>query len=145
PAPGTTMAQLDTQARALIAGADTFFIATAHPDALHSDDPIAGVDVSHRGGPAGFVRVQDASTLLVPDYVGNSFFNTLGNLQLEPRCALLFIDFGSGERLHVQAHGDVLWDAAQRDAFPGALRVLRLVVSEATRVVGGLPLQWLPA
>lgn len=133
---------LDAAALALVAAADTFFIATAHPDAAHSENPVAGVDVSHRGGLAGFVRARDASTLLVPDYVGNSFFNTLGNLQLEPRCALLFVDFASGERLHLQALGEVLWDGPERAALPGALRVLRLQVTHVLRIEGGLPLRW---
>lgn len=133
---------LDAAALALVGAADTFFVATAHPDAAHSEDPVEGVDVSHRGGLPGFVRAQDASTLLVPDYVGNSFFNTLGNLQLEPRCALLFVDFTSGERLHLQALGDVLWDGPERAALPGALRVLRLRITQALRIEGGLPLRW---
>lgn len=145
PVEHATHGALDAAGQALVAAADTFFIATAHPDALRSDDPVAGVDVSHRGGPAGFVRVQDAATLLVPDYVGNSFFNTFGNLQLEPRCALLFIDFATGERLHLVARGEVLWEGPEREALPGALRVLRLSVSEVRRTTGGLPLRWLPA
>ncbi len=133
---------LDAAALALLAAADAFFIATAHPDAAHSEDPVEGVDVSHRGGLPGFVRAQDASTLLVPDYVGNSFFNTLGNLQLEPRCALLFVDFATGARLHLQALGEVLWDGPERAALPGALRVLRLRLTQVLRIEGGLPLRW---
>ena len=71
---------LDEPARALIARADTFFIATAHPLAARSDTPAFGVDVSHRGGKPGFVRVDGNSSLTVPDFLGNFFFNTLGNL-----------------------------------------------------------------
>lgn len=138
--------ELDTCARALVARSDTFFIATAHPAAGRSDDPAEGVDVSHRGGPAGFVRVEDARTLLVRDYVGNSFFNTFGNLQLEPRCALLFIDFETGERLHVLARGEVRWDApdlTHESASPAATsRTLRLAITQVTRTRGGLPLRW---
>jgi len=54
----------------LIASADTFFIATHHPE--------TGADVSHRGGLPGFVEVINDSTLHFPDYIGNNMFNTLG-------------------------------------------------------------------
>ncbi|NML43128.1 flavin-nucleotide-binding protein [Ramlibacter sp. G-1-2-2] len=128
------MTEFDGAARALVESADTFFIATAHPAAAHGQDASEGVDVSHRGGPAGFVQVQDGS-LLVPDYTGNSFFNTLGNLQLEPRCALLFVDFETGEQVHVQARGEVLQAGAQR--------MLRLIPAQVKNTAGGLPLRWL--
>lgn len=132
----------DAAALAQVAAADTFFIASAHPQAGCLDGTASGVDVSHRGGPAGFVQVQGTGTLLVPDYLGNAFFNTLGNLQLEPRCGLLFIDPRTGVRLQVSARAEVLWDGWNRDAFAGALRVLRLEAVAATRRAGGLPLQW---
>lgn len=135
-------AGLDAAARRMVAAADTFFIASAHPSAAHASDPSAGVDVSHRGGPAGFVRLQDDGALLVPDYAGNAFFNTLGNLQLEPRCGLLFLDFASGERLHLAGRAELLADAPDRAAWPGAARLLRLRVEQAVRVQGALPLRW---
>lgn len=57
--------------RRLISGADTFFIASFHPE--------GGADASHRGGMPGFVRFVDEGTLEFPDYAGNAMFNTLGN------------------------------------------------------------------
>lgn len=134
--------RLDDDALAIVTGADTFFIATAHPQARESADPATGVDMSHRGGPAGFVRVLDDGRLQVPDYVGNSFFNTLGNLQLESRCGLLFIDFATGAQLHIRARARLEEDPAQVAAVPGALRLLMLTPTGATLVPGGLPLHW---
>ena len=84
------------------------------------------------GGPAGFVQADAQGALLVPDYAGNTFFNTLGNVQLEPRCGLLFVDFASGERVHIAARGELLWDEGER--------LLRLEVLRAVHVAGGLPL-----
>lgn len=133
------------EAARIIATADTFLIASTHPGAGHSDDPSAGVDVSHRGGPAGFVRLQDDGTLLVPDYTGNSFFNTLGNLRLEPRCGLLFIDHASGDRLHLACRATLLPDRPDPQAWPGALRLLRLEPRRVVHVRGGLPVRWEPA
>ena len=135
----------DAGAARLVAAADTFFIASTHPAAGRSQDPSAGVDVSHRGGPAGFVRVRPDGSLLVPDYTGNSFFNTLGNLQLEPRCGLLFVDFGTGERLHLAGLAFILPGRPDPLLWPGALRLLRIEVRRAVRVQGGLPLRWLQA
>jgi predicted pyridoxine 5'-phosphate oxidase superfamily flavin-nucleotide-binding protein len=131
----------DDEARRLVREGDTFFIATAHPDARGSDDPTRGVDVSHRGGPPGFVQVADDG-LLVPDYAGNTFFNTFGNLLLEPRCGLLFLDVRSGDRLALRAEGSVEWDAPELARLPGAHRLLRLRVLDAVRVRNGTPLRW---
>lgn len=133
---------LDAQALALIGRADTFFIATAHPQADADGQPALGVDVSHRGGPAGFVRVQADGRLAVPDFVGNGFFNTLGNLQLDARCGLLFVDFATGELLYLAARAELQWDGPEVQAIEGAQRLLRLAPTEALRVTGTLPLQW---
>lgn len=129
------LAALDDAARALIASADTLFIASTHAE---------GVDVSHRGGEPGFVSVDSGAgdVLTLPDYAGNFFFNTLGNLLLEPRAGLLFIDFDSGDLLHVSARAEIVWDGKEVAAHPGAQRLLRLTVTGALRVPRGLPLEW---
>ncbi len=133
---------LDEAARALIARADTFYIATAHPQALHAGGPAHGVDVSHRGGKPGFVRIDGEGSLTVPDFLGNYFFNTLGNIALNPRCGLLFIDFESGELLYVAARARITWDGPEVEAFEGAQRLLHFAVTSVRRVEGALPLRW---
>jgi predicted pyridoxine 5'-phosphate oxidase superfamily flavin-nucleotide-binding protein len=90
---------LDDRLRDWIRNADTFFVASANPE--------RGVDVSHRGGPAGFVRLQD-DVLQIPDYPGNAMFNTLGNFYLNPRAGLTFIDFECSRQLSLT--GDVVLD-----------------------------------
>lgn len=141
PAQAEQMEQLDEAAMALVRGADTFFIATAHPHAGQGGQAAWGVDVSHRGGPAGFVQVQQGQ-LAVPDFVGNGFFNTLGNLQLHPRCGLLFMDFASGDLLYVAAQASLEWEGPAVRATQGAQRLLHLAPLRALRVRGGLPLRW---
>ena len=84
---------LDERDTALIGRADTFFLGTVHPD--------RGADASHKGGPAGFVRVADERTLWWPDYAGNNMFNSLGNLVVDPAVAMLFVDFATGETLQL--------------------------------------------
>jgi predicted pyridoxine 5'-phosphate oxidase superfamily flavin-nucleotide-binding protein len=104
----TVLTELDSNARALIAKADTFFIASAHPDAATSSSRSHGVDVSHRGGATGFVSIEGSNTLRVADYRGNNYYNTLGNLSLNPRAGLLFIDFDSGALLALEADAEIL-------------------------------------
>jgi hypothetical protein len=89
----------------LISHADTFVLGTTHPE--------RGNDASHRGGPAGFVRlVGDA--LEWPDYPGNNMFTSLGNLAADPMAALAFLDFDRGRTLHLSGR------ARLRCATPGA-------------------------
>ena len=87
---------------AIITQADTFFVASAHPE--------RGVDASHRGGNPGFVTIVDDQTLRIPDYLGNSMFNTLGNFTANPRAGLIFLDFESGRTLQLSGRPEILYD-----------------------------------
>ncbi len=135
-------ARLEQEARALIKAADTFFIATAHPAAAAGNDRAHGVDVSHRGGKPGFVRIDDDRTLTVPDFTGNNFFNTLGNLVLNPRAGLLFVDYVNGDLLHIAVDTQLVENGPEVAAFAGALRLLRLRVRETLLEPGAQPLTW---
>jgi ferredoxin-NADP reductase/predicted pyridoxine 5'-phosphate oxidase superfamily flavin-nucleotide-binding protein len=131
---------LDISAKAMIAAADTFFIASAHED---SEAGLSkGVDVSHRGGRPGFVRVDDDVTLTAPDFVGNFHFNTLGNLLLDPRAGLLFIDFDAGDLLYIAARTEIIWQGPEVKAFAGAERLVRFHVTEMLRLEAALPLRF---
>ncbi|RKU03347.1 pyridoxamine 5'-phosphate oxidase [Burkholderia sp. Nafp2/4-1b] len=126
--------------RVLLAQADTFFVASANTSA--GAGAARGADVSHRGGMPGFVRVDDAQTLTTPDFSGNRFFNTLGNLQHDPRAGLLFVDFDSGDLLYVAAEAEIVWDGPLVASFDGAQRVVRFHVREVRRTRGVLPFRW---
>lgn len=148
PAPGTATRsqrwpQLEAAEQALIAAADTFFIASARLDAEAGH--AAGCDVSHKAGAPGFVRIDDAHTLTIPDYSGNRYFNTLGNLSHDPRAGLLFIDFSGGDLLYLAGRARIVWpeEAAEEVAsFAGAERLLRLDIEQVLRIEGGLPWRW---
>lgn len=116
---------LDARQREWITRADTFFVAT-HAEEL-------GADVSHRGGNPGFVTVADERHLAWPDYVGNSMYMTLGNLELDPACGLLFLDWDSGDALHVTGRARVEW---------GTERVVRFEVDGVLEITGATPLRW---
>lgn len=138
--PATRKARPDDADRRLIRAADTFFIASAHGRSL--DDPRYGADVSHRGGKPGFVRVDADGTLTIPDFAGNAFFNTLGNLAANPKAGLLFVDFATGDALHLAGAAAIVWDGPDLDAFAGAQRLLRIVPTEVIRRPQAVPLRW---
>lgn len=130
---------LDAAARALISASDTFFVASY----VGRDDAEGGpaVDVSHRGGKPGFVRVE-GDVLTIPDFSGNRFFNTLGNLVANPVAGLLFIDFERGDVLQLCGRAEVVLDDPAIAAFEGAERLWRVHVRRAVRRPGALALRW---
>jgi ferredoxin-NADP reductase/predicted pyridoxine 5'-phosphate oxidase superfamily flavin-nucleotide-binding protein len=137
-------AVLSAEAAGLVRTADAFFIATASPLA-GEENPVEGADVNHRGGKPGFVDVQekDGRTVLVaPDFVGNSAFATFGNLLLNPKAGLLFVDFSAGHVLMLAGEAEVIWDAPEVRAFPGAERLLSFRVNEGLFMMHALPLRW---
>ncbi|MEO1685159.1 MAG: pyridoxamine 5'-phosphate oxidase family protein [Cyanobacteria bacterium J06631_12] len=133
----TTLAARD---REMIAAADTFFIATANQD--ESAGAARGIDVSHRGGQPGFVHI-NGSSLTVPDFAGNGYFNTFGNIEVNPRAGLLFIDFENGTLLYLTGSAEVIWDGdPEIAAYAGAERLFRFQLTQGIRVEGSLPLSW---
>ena len=138
--PATRIAQhlngLDDAAKAMITGADTFFVAS-YVDV----DGQRSVDVSHRGGQAGFVHVE-GNRLIIPDFAGNLFFNTLGNLLINPRAGLLFIDFDSGDLLQLSGRTQIILEGPQVEAFQGAERLWTFEVERVVRRPAALALRW---
>ncbi|WP_223443653.1 MULTISPECIES: pyridoxamine 5'-phosphate oxidase family protein [Pseudomonas] len=128
--------ELDNAAKAMIAEADTFFVAS-YVDV----DGERSVDVSHRGGQTGFVRVE-GNRLTIPDFAGNLHFNTLGNLLLNPRAGLLFIDFNTGDLLQLSGRTEIILDGPQVEAFQGAERLWTIDVEQVVRRPAALALRW---
>lgn len=134
--PARHLAALDEAAVALIASADTFFVAS-YVDA----DGQRAVDVSHRGGQPGFVRVE-GNRLTIPDFAGNLHFNTLGNLLLNPKAGLLFIDFSTGDVLQLSGRTEIILEGPQIEAFQGAERLWTFEVEKLVRRPAALALRW---
>lgn len=136
-------ALLSNRAAMLIRQADTFFIATAAAGASGLD-PVHGVDVSHRGGRPGFVRLTEegGSVLTVPDFSGNNFFNTLGNIAANPLAGLLFVDYAAGDVLMVTGSATIIWDGPEVAAFEGAQRLMRFEIDRGVWLNDVLPLRW---
>ena len=92
-APLTRGDALDAERRDFIARTDTAFVASIHPE--------RGLDVSHRGGQPGFIWLEPDGTLRMPDYPGNSMFQTFGNFEVDPRAGLALVDFEQGRVLSI--------------------------------------------
>ncbi|NVZ21178.1 pyridoxamine 5'-phosphate oxidase family protein [Pseudomonas costantinii] len=127
---------LDEATQTMIRKADTFFVAS-YVDV----DGQRSVDVSHRGGNTGFVRV-DGNLLTIPDFAGNLFFNTLGNLQANPVAGLLFIDFESGDVLQVAGRTSLILGGPEVAQFEGAQRLWTVTVEHAVWRPAALALLW---
>jgi predicted pyridoxine 5'-phosphate oxidase superfamily flavin-nucleotide-binding protein len=136
--PVECLAGLDADARRWIAAADTVFVASRSREGVGS---AGGADISHRGGRPGFVAVR-GDTLTIPDFRGNRYFNTLGNLLGEPRAALLWLDFEHGDVLQLQGVTDIDWTRAATGLPGGAERAWRFHVTRAWRRRGAVPLRW---
>jgi hypothetical protein len=141
--PAESFTHLDETARAAIERADTFFVASR---SRAGTGAAYGADISHRGGRPGFVRVGDGDgdgdVLTIPDFPGNRYFNTLGNLSVEPRASLLFVDFETGDLLQLQGMAEVDWNAPAAEWIAGAERLWRFHVHRVWQRKAASPLRW---
>lgn len=110
--------------------ADTFFLATLNPG--------EGADASHRGGMPGFIKSMNEE-LTWPDYVGNSMFNSLGNIAQHPWAGVLVPDFDTGSTLQLTGRAAIDWNRQRVAALPGAERLVRLIVEEVVEIEGAFP------
>ena len=136
-APRQDSNDLDEYSSTLIRTADTLFIASYVDHHAHH----RSVDVSHRGGRAGFVKVE-GNRLTIPDYAGNLFFNTLGNLQTNPVAGLLFIDFATGDMLQLSGRSELLLDSPLIKSFEGAERLFTVEVEQIVLRRAALAIRW---
>lgn len=131
---------LDKDLRAFIEQNDTFFIATRFCDGNLNRN--RGVDVSHRGGAPGFIQFDEEGRMLIPDYSGNNFFNTIGNLKEDPMTALLFVDFQHGNIVQLNGTTEVLWAQDERLPFTNVERILRFKFNTGCVQRNVLPYIW---
>ncbi|WP_306225107.1 pyridoxamine 5'-phosphate oxidase family protein [Bosea beijingensis] len=84
----------------------------------------------------------DGDTLTIPDFAGNSYFNTFGNLLQESRAALLFVDFATGSLLQLQGEAEIVWQGPELVRLDGTERLWRFHVKRGWRRPGALRLRW---
>ena len=119
----------------LLAKADTMFVASADRD--------NDMDMNHRGGPAGFIRVASntpiGAVLVWPEYSGNNFYQTLGNLSTNPRAGIVVPDFATGSVLYITGTTEILFGASASALLPRSTLVVRLTITSSRFVASGLP------
>jgi len=130
----------DREVQDLISSSDTFFVASYV--ANDSGEASEGVDVSHRGGRPGFIRIDDDQNLTIPDYLGNNHFNTFGNFIENSKAGLLFLDFERGHIVTLTGTVEILWDSPDTRYFEGAERLWTFKLDHGRKLKHVLPLRW---
>ncbi|PFG65094.1 hypothetical protein AXZ77_3745 [Thioclava sp. ES.031] len=130
PADGRRIAIDDAAAQRLLSSADTFFIATYAE---------GGADISHRGGLPGVLRQNADGSLSFPDYAGNRYFNTLGNIEVCDRAGLFIPDFATGEAILLTGRARIDWSSARAAEFEWAERVVEIYAEDVWYVRHALP------
>ncbi len=128
---------LNADDMALIEAADTFYIASASGD-LGLDEK-HGVDMSHRGGASGFVKILEGGSILFPDFSGNNHYNTFGNIMVNPVVGLLFIDYEKGDLLQLTGQAEIIWPEDTPYTYEGALKYVRIKPNMVVSRTGAVP------
>ena len=141
--PNTTPlgAELSSAARDILRRASTIFIATRHTD---SDPSESDLGLNHRGGPKGFLRSFDderGTHLVLPDYSGNRFYQSLGNVETDPVMGVAIPDFTTGAMLQVTGRARNLFDEDASRIMPGATLITLITIDEALLTTGALDLE----
>lgn len=119
----TYQTELDAHDKKFIESQRFFFLATA--------DDKAEPYCTFRGGAPGFVKVENSTTLIWPEYNGNGMFLALGNINVNPQIHLLFIDFERQERFRVVGNAQVLFDDLAMSQFAEAQSLVRIHITRA--------------
>jgi predicted pyridoxine 5'-phosphate oxidase superfamily flavin-nucleotide-binding protein len=126
---------LTTDLKEWIKNSDTFFVG--------SSDDKKNMDASHRGGNPGFIQILDDFTLIIPDYPGNSMFNTLGNFMINPKAGLLFVDFEKGKTLQIIGETEIIWDETNAEKVTGGTRRFwKFIVTEWIQIDSLKGISW---
>jgi len=123
--------------------ADMFFIASRGPEDM---------DCNHRGGPPGFIRVQQpsgpsepqCSVIVWPEYSGNNLYQTLGNIVYDPKIGIVIPDFTTGNVLYLSGHAEILLNQAATTVIQKTKLAVRFTISSARFVHDGLTFRGIP-
>lgn len=127
---------LPREALELLNKADLFFLSSTNGE---------GMDVNHRGGPPGFIRLisnnsnEDGVNLCYPEYSGNRFYQTLGNMHIRPLVGMVVPDFETGNVLYLTGETKILMGADANRVLKHTKLAVRIHVTAARFVKNGLP------
>ena len=134
--------ELSSQQIDQIKNGDSIFVASGYRG--EGDSPSFGNDVSHRGGPKGWIQVKNSKTVVLPDFVGNDMYNTLGNIVMDNRFGVTVPVFGTGGMIQMSGRATIDHDGERaKKVYPGALRLVVFTIDEVVTVGdGSLPITW---
>ncbi|KAF1911989.1 hypothetical protein BDU57DRAFT_523264 [Ampelomyces quisqualis] len=121
---------LTEEGKNLIGRSDMFFLTTSTKQDM---------DVNHRGGPPGFVRIMSGDQFVYPEYSGNRLYQSLGNLQLNPKIGVTFPDYETGDVLYTTGTAVILVGADAASLLPGSNLAVKITIAETRLVRRGLP------
>ncbi|WP_417518734.1 pyridoxamine 5'-phosphate oxidase family protein [Minwuia sp.] len=93
-------AEVDEELASFIAARDSFYISTVSSDG----QPY----IQHRGGPRGFLKVLDPTTLAIADFAGNRQYVSLGNLADNPKAMIFLMDYANRRRVKLWVEAEVI-------------------------------------
>ena len=131
---------IDDEMKHFIHNVDSLFIASESKGDTEKSN--TGFDSSHRGGMPGFVQVSSDKTILIPDFMGNNFFNTVGNILNNPKVGLQFLDYENGHRVMLTGTAEVIWATDQELPFDGVDRMIRFTLKQGYLLTHCLPFKW---
>lgn len=133
-------AEMSEELKSFISRADNFIIASQY---LNSNiENKNGVDVSHRGGMPGFIRFNNEDEMLIPDYAGNNFYNTLGNISKNPKVGLLFIDFEKCNLVMLTGEAEIVWAEDEVLPFSKVDRMTKFRLHRGVKLKKTVPFRW---
>jgi uncharacterized protein len=134
------MKSLDEYCKRILDSASTIFLGTKHFGEKDESD----VGLNHRGGPAGFVRYYEENSnsfLVIPDYSGNRFYQSLGNIQSDNVAGVLIPDFVNGDLLYCTGSAENLFDQEASNLIPNITLLTRIKISKFILIKQGFSLE----
>ena len=111
----------------IINQASTIFLATRHTSPI--SDNTSDLGLNHRGGYPGFVRTYEENGhtyIVIPDYSGNRFYQSLGNIETDRVAGVVFPCFTSGDMLHVTGIAENIYDDEAELIMPRITLITRI-------------------
>ena len=118
---------LTKECREIIHRASTIFLATRHTSKV--SDNTSDLGLNHRGGAPGFVRTYEENGktfIVIPDFSGNRFYQSLGNIQTDNVAGVVFPCFITGDMLYVTGIAENLYDDQAEHLMPRVTLITKI-------------------
>jgi uncharacterized protein len=147
----TAVVVLPKECRHIITSATTMFMSSIHRTTTTMSDrqkkvleDYSDMGLNHRGGNEGFVRAldqNDTTYLVLPDYQGNNFFQSLGNIETDGEVGLVFPNFRTGDMLYITGFANNLYGSEAHHLMPGAEYLTKIRIDDFVLIKSALQLK----